>query len=259
MTERLLDHPEIGRRYFFPQPIPPNQPVWVEVDGPPPARLACTAPTPADGEPPLLLHFHGNGEVVAHWDDFGRALSTVGFAPFFAEYRGYGASTGRPMLDTMLDDALATADAAAAHTGIPLERCVVYGRSVGSIYALHVAAHRPVRGLVIESGIADVGQRLRLRLSPEADLQVSDTAFEQALSERFDHQLKLAKADCDVLILHTTGDHIVSVDHARQLAGWAGSRAELVEFDRGNHNTIFAHNAGEILEHLVQFRDRIAL
>lgn len=242
---RLLDHPVISERYFFPRYAPLEDPVWVEV---PDARLACAR---ADGPPPVLLHFHGNGEVVADWvDDFGPALQQVGYTPFFAEYRGYGGSSGRPLLDTMLDDALAVADA----VGVPFEQMVVYGRSVGSLYALHVAANRPVAGLVLESGISDVGQRLAIRLEPR-ELGATQDQFHDALKARFDHHAKLAQTRCPVLILHTTHDHMVDVLHARTMAQWAGARGRLVELPQGDHNTIFAYNAAQVLAELAAFRE----
>ncbi|MCB9668076.1 MAG: alpha/beta hydrolase [Alphaproteobacteria bacterium] len=236
---RTLDHPVISERYFFPRVQAPESPTWVDVPG---ARLACARYDGPSAEAPVLLHFHGNGEVVADWADLAPGLVAAGFAPFFAEYRGYGGSTGRPMLDTQLDDALAIADA----VGVPFERMVVYGRSVGSLYALHVAANRPVRALVLESGIADVGQRLLLRLQP-GELGVSPDVFDAALEERFDHQAKIAATRCPVHVIHTVHDHMVDIEHARTLAHWAGERAELLELDLGDHNTIFAYNAPRIL------------
>ncbi|MEZ4317103.1 MAG: alpha/beta hydrolase [Myxococcota bacterium] len=252
-VERLLDHPLISERYFFPRESVLASPTWIEVEG---ARLACAWGGPEDGPHPppgaVLLHFHGNGEVVSDWlDDFGPALEKAGFTPFFAEYRGYGESTGRPMLDTMLDDALTVLDS----LGVPPERVVVYGRSVGSLYAIHVAANRPVAGLVIESGIADLGQRLSLRLQP-SDLGVGDEEFYETLDSRFDHRAKLATVKCRVLVLHTIHDHMVNVAHAHKLASWAKG-SKLVEFAKGDHNSIMAHNVGPILEELARLRARL--
>ena len=248
---RPLDHPVVSERYFFPRIAPLDEPVFIEVEG---ARLACAA-LPGGPNEPTLLHFHGNGEVVADWlPDLGPALRQCGYAPFFAEYRGYGGSTGRPLIDTMLDDALCIVD----QVGVPYERIVVYGRSVGSLYALHVAANRPVAGLVLESGIADVGQRLALRMAP-AELGLSQQQFAHALSQRFDHQAKLQAVRCPVRILHTTHDHMVDIEHARSLAGWAGSKAKLVEYAQGDHNSIFAYNGAEILRELVGLREELGL
>ena len=137
-SDELLDHPLISERYFFPRPSRVADPWIVQTEH---GRLEGYRSAPHGGA--ALLHFHGNGEVVADWaGDFCAGLNAQGLDVFLGEYRGYGGSDGRPALAGMLDDALVTADA----TGVPAERLVLYGRSVGSLYALHVAAHRPVAG-----------------------------------------------------------------------------------------------------------------
>jgi pimeloyl-ACP methyl ester carboxylesterase len=103
-------------------------------------------------------------------------LSRHGIGTLFGEYRGYG---GSPALVSMLDDALAIVDA----TGVPPARIVLYGRSVGSIYPLHAAAHRRVAGLIIESGIADVGEGLGVR--PE-EIGSTRAELDAAVSTHFE-------------------------------------------------------------------------
>jgi pimeloyl-ACP methyl ester carboxylesterase len=146
----------------------------------------------------------------------------------------------------MLDDALAAMDA----TDRAPEEVVVYGRSVGSLFALHVAAHRPVRALVLESGIADVYERIALRLRA-AEIGASDEELRQAIDERFDHRAKMRATGCPVLVLHTRNDGMVEKDHAERLAEWAGPRAELVLFAQGNHNSIHAFNGDAIVRRVL--------
>lgn len=241
----VLDHPVLASRYFFPRRDRPTsgEPWSVAVPG---AELAGARVGRHGAR--AVLHFHGNGEVVADWvkGDFASALDAAGVDAFFAEYRGYGGSTGRPAMATMLDDALATIDA----TGRAPEDVVVYGRSVGSLFALHVAAHRPVRALVLESGIAEVHERLALRLRPE-ELGVSDETLRAALAARFDHRAKMVATRCPVLVLHTLHDGMVGREHADRLAEWAGPRGELVVFPNGDHNSIHAFNGDAIVRRVI--------
>ncbi|MEM9074624.1 MAG: alpha/beta hydrolase [Myxococcota bacterium] len=236
----LLDHPIIGARYFFPRPDAPKDPWFVDVSG---ERLACVR-TGEGSEDPALLMFHGNGEVASDWLDFAAALASADLSTVLGEYRGYGGSTGTPALGAMLDDALAIYDAAPSR--------FVYGRSVGSIYALHVAAHRPVAGLILESGIADVYERLRLRLEPR-ELGVDEAELRAAIETEVNQQRKIERTTCPVLILHTDRDHLVHVDHAERLAEWAGERAELVRYPEGDHNSIHYFNGADILRRVVAF------
>ncbi len=245
-AREILDDPNIGSRYFFPRPDRVSDPFVVRGAD---VELACLH-TPGD---PLLLHFHGNGETVADWaPELPPRLRAGGVGSLLAEYRGYGGSTGVPALGAMLDDALAVIDAAP----VAPDRIVVYGRSVGSIFALHVAAHRPVAGVIIESGIADVRERLLLRVEP-SELGLSPARFDAVISECLDHRAKLRASKAPVLVLHAAGDHIVSPEHAKSIAAWAGERATLKMFAQGDHNTIFAYNAEAIVKQTVSFTRRV--
>ncbi len=234
----MLDHPVVSQRYFFPRATPPPDPFVVAT-----GEVALVCHRAAAGNPRTLLHFHGNGEVVADWvGGFSESVNRAGLDLLLAEYRGYGGSGGEPSLVAMLDDALAVYDA----LGLPPEQVVVYGRSVGSIYALHVAAHRPVAGLVLESGIADVHERLRIRIEPR-ELGTDEAGFRAAVAAHFDHEAKLAAYQGPVLVLHARADHLVDVSHGERLASWAGERGTLRVFERGDHNSIHAYNGAEII------------
>lgn len=241
----MLDHQLITERYFFPraQPPSPAHRVDIDVDG---ATLACAHWD--IGADLTLVHFHGNGEVVADWQDVFPAMAeSMGVNLFLAEYRGYGGSTGKPEMGRMLDDV----DAIAAHVETDV---VVFGRSVGSIYAIEFAHRHPTRGLVLESGIADVKQRIALRASPD-ELGVTQQGFDEAFDTRMNHERKLGEIDAPVLILHTQNDHLVGVEHAHANAEWAAGPVTKVIFDRGDHNSIYAYNRDDYQSRLTEFID----
>jgi pimeloyl-ACP methyl ester carboxylesterase len=172
----------------------------------------------------------------------------MGWDLLLAEYRGYGGSTGAPLLGRMLGDVEAVMRAA----GAP-ERVVVFGRSVGSLFALEAVARFPgVAGLILESAIADPLERLSLRVDP-AELGVTAAAFEAAVAERLDHRRKIGGYRGPVLVLHSRHDGLVEVSHAERLAAWAGGPARLLVFEDGDHNSILAENADAYLEAVGEF------
>ena len=243
-SRALLDHPLLSERFFFPKPDPVHTP-WIVEGGAGPLLGFRNAPHGG----PTLLHFHGNGEFVADWAGrFTDRLVAKGLDVFLGEYRGYGGSAGQPCFASMLDDALATADA----TGVPPERLVLYGRSIGSIFALHVAAERPVAGLIIESGIGEV-LPLLLRRVQAADLGVEPEELERAVAGSLNHRAKMEATRCPVLVMHAQRDGVLKPQEARLLADWAGARGELLLFEQGNHNTIHFRNWDEILRRVIEF------
>lgn len=236
----LLDHPLVSERYFFPRPDAPPEP-WT-VNG-----LACARRTQKRSLA-AVLHFHGNGEVVADWlGGFADALGKGGVDGYFAEYRGYGGSKGSPSLSTLLEDALTVFDAM-ERSG---KEIVVYGRSIGSLAAAHVAAHRDVRGLVLESGICDLHERLAVRVTPD-ELGASDEELRAAVKASFDQEAKIAKAKCPVLVLHAENDHMVGKHHAERNAKAARARGELVLYPDGDHNTMHVFNGDDIVRRVIE-------
>jgi pimeloyl-ACP methyl ester carboxylesterase len=232
-----LDHPLIAERYFFPRRDAPPDVIEVPAGD---IRLACWRRV-TDPDAPTLVHFHGNGEVIADYvPEMADAFSELGVNPFFAEYRGYGASTGVPRMLAMLDDVDAIFEAVGGG------RMVVYGRSVGSIYAIELVHRHPeIAALVLESGIADPLERILLRVQPS---EVGSTLeeMEQSAREHLNHRAKLEGYPNPVLVLHAEHDHLVPLDNAERLAAW--SSGDLRVFPRGDHNTILAYNSASILE-----------
>ena len=245
----ILDHPLIAARYFFPRPDPVADPVFVDVDG---ARLACWRSSPFP-DAPTLLHFHGNGEVVADYVPWmADAFGAMGVNVFFAELRGYGASTGEPLLGKMLDDVEPIFNAVGARD------VIVFGRSVGSLFAVELVHRHPeIAGLVLESGIADPFQRLRLRVQPQ-ELGVSGEDFEATCKRHMDHEKKLGTYERPMLVLHSRYDGLVDLSHAERNHAWASSADKrLVVFERGDHNTIFFANQAEYLREVAELIGRV--
>ena len=246
-----FDHPGLSRRYFFPRAGAPVDRLEVEVPG---ATLACAYQV-RDPTWPTMIYFHGNGEVVSDYQPAAESLfATLGVNTLFAEYRGYGASSGTPQLAAMLGDV----EAIAAAAGQPPERIIAFGRSIGSIYAIELARRLPVAGLVLESGIADVLERVLMRARPE-ELGSSLEGMRAAARRDFDHEAKLAAYRGRLLVLHAARDHLVPTHHAERNHEWCGAPdKELVIFPRGDHNSIFADNAAAYLRALGDFIQRAA-
>jgi hypothetical protein len=196
-----------------------------------------------------VVHFHGNGEVVSDWQDGLEAfLGSLGWDLLLAEYRGYGASTGEPRLGRMLADVGPVLEAAG-----PPGKVVVFGRSVGSLFALEAVARFPdVAGLVLESAIADPLERLLLRVDPR-ELGVDAGAFAAAVRSRLDARAKIAAYRGPVLVLHARHDGLVDASHGERLAAWAGGPVTARILERGDHNSILAENEEAYLEALGEF------
>ena len=237
MPDDILNHPLITERYFFPRQEAFPDPYWVDCGN---VRLACHY-NQVDPDAVTVVHFHGNGEIVADYVDFlPDIFARFGCNCLLAEFRGYGMSDGRPELGRILDDVDTILDKLPSRPG----KTVFFGRSVGSIPAIHAASLWPdAAGMIIESGIADVLERLLLRVHP-MELGVSGQDLQQAVADRLDQEEKISAFNGPLLVLHTANDGLVDVEHAEKLFAWATTPDKKIEiFPRGDHNSIMMVNA----------------
>ncbi len=249
---RLLDHPLISERYFFPRAAPVPRPFLVECEG---ATLAC-AYHETSASDFTIVHFHGNGEVVADYlEGFPELIGRMGCNCFLAEFRGYGGSTGIPQLGRMLEDVQTTITAIRQ----PPNKLILFGRSVGSLFAVKAAELFPdVAGLILESAIADPLERLLLRVRPE-ELGTSRAELADAVRRAMDIRQTMTRFTRPTLVLHTRHDGLIDASHAERLAAWCGGPVQLEIFPHGSHNDIMYINGRQyfalINEFLQSLRD----
>lgn len=184
---------------------------------------------------PWVLFFHGNGEVVSDYDQIAPLYHQRRINLVVADYRGYGASGGKPSLTDLVKD---------AHTlfkGVKEETSKtdgesglwIMGRSLGSISAIELAYHYPseIRGLIIESGFSSVvrimshlgmpGQGIELR-------KVDQDCLEMIRAIRV-----------PALIIHGESDMLVPLGEAEDLHEQLGSeKKDLLIIPSANHNDI---------------------
>ena len=235
----LLDRPEVLAVLFYPRP---------DRSPPPPGARDITVPVapdvtvhcrwhPAGPDAPAVLFFHGNGEVVADYDDIAPVYRHFGLSLFVADYRGYGMSTGRPSFATMLVDALLVCDAFHAlldEAGVTGARFVM-GRSLGALSAVEVAARRAerFRGLILESGTA--GVRGWNRFARAGDDPAAWERLRQA------QLAKLRAITLPLLSIHGAWDELIPVDTAVEIHEVIGSPVKDLQVIPGaGHNDLLA-------------------
>ncbi len=249
--QNILDSQSVSGRYLFPQSRSVSNPFMVKVDG---AELACYRQI-GDPNRLTLVHFHGNGEAVADYIPWmAYELSSLGLNSLFVEYRQYGDSTGKAQLVAMLGDGEAVVSAA----GIPSEKVIAFGRSIGSLYAIELASRQPaIAGLILESGIAEPSERF-LKYADLSSTSITANEVVEEARRVFNHQLKLSSYKNPLLILHTEHDNLVDISHAERNYQWSASpQKKLVRFSDGDHNSIMEWNQREYFKALQDFVNQI--
>jgi len=191
-----------------------------------------------DKKAPTILFFHGNGEIVADYDDLGSLYTEMNINFLPVDYRGYGRSTGTPTITSMMRDCHIIFDyikkwlESNSYTG-PI---IIMGRSLGSASALELASTYPggFSALVIESGFAYAVPLLRL-------LGVNTDAMGINEENGFRNIDKVKKYTGPTLVIHAEYDHIIPYSDGQALFDASpASIKKLLKIPEANHNTIFA-------------------
>ncbi|MBT0666124.1 alpha/beta hydrolase [Geobacter pelophilus] len=246
MTDPFLDHPVLSARYFYPWPNHFDDPFYVDGTD---YRLGCRYRKISD-DYPTIIHFHGNGETVADYlGDFEERIAEMGANLFLAEFRGYGMSSGEPGLVAMLADVKLIVEA----SGVPPDQIILFGRSLGSLYAVHGASLYPyAAGLIVESGLADPLERILVRVEPY-QLGATMESLRTAVDTHLNQKQKIQSFRGRTLIMHTWNDDLVNVSHAERLYEWANEPKEQLIFDRGDHNSIMVANTDSYFKAVEKF------
>jgi pimeloyl-ACP methyl ester carboxylesterase len=227
----VFDSEAFNDRLFFPRRDQSRTPsggrdLFVDVPG---ARLHLRRHA-ARTAPIELLLFHGNGEVVADYDEAAVEFLRAGASLSVVDYRGYGQSSGTPSLRTLVADAQGVLAALGGERPV-----VVMGRSLGSAAAaeLYGAASPAMVGVILESGFSDL-RGLVDRRGLESPLRFSDEEL-----AAFDHVPKLRRGTLPLLVLHGEDDELIDVGEARTAYAEAGAADKtLVVIPSHGHNDV---------------------
>ena len=229
MQERLI---------FFPQPLAstahlPPAAVPLDIVAADGAHLRGWIRRPGAARAPAVICFGGNAEEASwmlaerRWPD--------GWAIVAVNYRGYGASDGEPGERALTSDAISIHDAIVQRDDVDARRIVVFGRSLGSAVGVHLAAMRPVAGVILVSpfdSLAAVG-RQHYPWLPVSLL----------LRHRFDAASLAARIRVPLLAIVGDADSIVAPARSRVLFdAWAGPKSWQV-IAGANHNDLGAFDA----------------
>lgn len=221
------------RMIFFPRPLehrpaprPNVEEITIPVAGG--VKLRGWLVKSRDAPAPLVIYFGGNAEEVS-W--LGEAAGNLaGWALLLVNYRGYGESEGKPGERELLADAIAIHDYARQRPDVNLGRIVAMGRSLGSGVAVHLAAERPLRGVILVSPY-DSLVAVAKHHYPYLPISVM-------LRHRFDSVARAPQIDTPLLCLVATEDRIIPVSHSRALFEAWGGRKTWHEIPRADHDSI---------------------
>jgi hypothetical protein len=194
---------------------------------------------------PLIVMFHGNGELAADYDQLvGRMFHRIGLSVIIWDYRGFGWAKGNPSLLKLGGDTERAVEALPSiltEAGLAPRSSVLLGRSIGSICALHAASVGSFSGLMLENGIHD------LMSIPMANafssMMPGASRLLEHVKDPFNHIPKLEGLNIPFLVLHSMRDQITPLAQGKALYASATSTPfrHLQVFPDVGHNDLLKH------------------
>ncbi len=202
---------------------------------------------PAPSSPALLLFCHGNAGNISHRVDNIRRLYDIGLSVLIFDYRGYGHSGGRITEAGFYLDAEAAYDLARKRADASGLKLVIFGRSLGGIAAVHLAASRSCDGVILESTFTHMAAMAREHFP----LPVP----ESLLRDKLNSLDRIDRVTAPVLFFHGDCDDIVPFRLGQELYQATKAPKEFVTLAGAGHNDTYFVGGSEYFRKFRSFID----
>ena len=194
----------------------------------------------------VFLLMHGNAGNICDRLGFYEAWLGLGVNVFSFDYRGYGASEGKPSEEGTYLDAEA-AHAWLVARGFDPKNIVALGKSLGGGIASELALRAPIGALILQStytSIADVGSDLFPFLPVRWLNRI-----------KYDTLSKLPRIHVPVLVMHSRTDSLIRFPQAERNFAAANEPKMFWEIE-GGHVDVLTDGRAKYLQGLDEFLRR---
>lgn len=162
---------------------------------------------PAQKPKATIIYFHGAGGNVSTYIPLIKPLVKDGFQVFMVDLRGYGKSTGKPTHLNIASDGQKMVDFALQQKAIKNTKILLYGASMGTQIATHLAASNEtkINGLILDGTISSFTD-IAAAYSPPEQKEMIEKFVTSPYSAKEDIK-KLTKIP--VLFIHSREDEDV--------------------------------------------------
>jgi uncharacterized protein len=178
------------------------------------------------------------------------ALARKGLAVLLFDYRGYGGNRGRPTQAGLALDVRAALRFLSHEVGLPRDRLLYFGESLGAAVVTELATEAEPAGLVLRSPFVDLASvgRVHYPFLPVRSL----------LRDRFPLAEQLARVRVATTVVYGSDDTIVPPEQSRAVAAAAGGPTRAVEIEGADHNDRALLDGALLIEAVVELADRAA-
>lgn len=176
----------------------------------------------------VVLYFHGNRKNISWYARHAPAITKNGYAVWMIDYPGYGKSTGK--LEEEVLYAYALQMYKLARKKYNPDSIILYGRSMGTGIAAHLASHEPAKCLILETpyySFATVGAHFFPIYPMERMINIKLPTFEY-----------LPEVHIPISIFHGTNDWIIPYSNSKRLEPLLKKSDEFITIEGAGHNNL---------------------
>ena len=186
----------------------------------------------------VVLYFHGNKKNISWYAKYSPYFTKYGYEVWLIDYPGFGKSTGKLTEQTLYDWANYMYNF--ARTRFSADSIIIYGKSMGTGIATHLASLQPCKKLILETPYYDYPSVIKhyLPIYP----------IEWMIHYKISTHDYLEKVIAPITIFQGTDDRLVTYNNAKRLKPFLKAGDEFVTIEGGSHNDLY--NFKETIEKL---------
>lgn len=190
-----------------------------------------------------LLYSHGNGEDLG--DDMAilAEFRRAGFAVFAYDYNGYGLSAGRATEAAVYADVDGAYDYLTGTLHVQPASVISMGHSLGAAAAIHLAATRPVAGLIAQAPFLSAFRVI--------------TQVQIAPWDKFNNARAIQRVRCPVLVVHGRHDEVIPFWHGERIFKLANEPKQNLWLDHAHHNDVMILESAKFLAAVKGFAKKL--
>jgi fermentation-respiration switch protein FrsA (DUF1100 family) len=190
-----------------------------------------------------LLYLHGNYEDLGGVAEYMPQFVAAGYAVFAFDYRRYGHSGGRPTEANACADTVLAYEHLRTKLGVPADRIIIFGYSLGAGPGIELARHHPAAGLVMQGAFVSA-YRVMTRIP----------AFP---GDKFVNIAKVPQLRLPVFVIHGTADDTVPFWHGQKLYDAITAPKAKLFVEGGPHTGLGDFTGPRYWEELRKFTDSL--
>jgi uncharacterized protein len=196
-----------------------------------------------------VLVANGNAGDRSLRAPLAEALAAEGLAVLLFDYRGYGANPGSPTEHGLARDVRAAYRFLVDQAGVPPDRILYYGESLGAAVVTELATEHPPAGLVLRSPFVDLAAvgRVHYPFLPIGTL----------LRDRYPLAHNLEQVHAPTTVVYGTRDSIVPPEQSRAVTDAAAGATRIVRIVGAEHNDPALLNGDELIDAIVDLADEV--